>query len=95
MDSYIPVGRFNIKLGHQGPWTVSSNHAYYLVQSDVLEGELLRVDAIINARPLGGREVDNQAPLPGLTPKLLICKLGSGGEEKGPATLPSMTSLAR
>ena len=34
-------------------------------------------------------------PFLGITPKLLICKCGSGGGEKGPATLPRKTSLAR
>ena len=34
-------------------------------------------------------------PFLGITPKLLICRFGSGEEEKGPATLPRETSLAR
>ena len=34
-------------------------------------------------------------PFLGITPKLLMCKRGNGGELKGPATLPRDTSLAK
>lgn len=99
MDSNVPICCFNIRRSYQSPWAILSDHLNNLINSDVLEHKILRVNTIINATTSSENKSTINHHLPccprfGITPKLLICRRRSGGEIQ-PATLPRDTSLAK
>lgn len=63
----VTICGLHIKLSLQGPRPVFFTHVDYLVQVNVVHGKLIRINTIINARPMGRRQVHNKAPLAGLT----------------------------
>ena len=96
----VLISGFYIKFCYQGTWAITGNHANNLVDVNILARKILRINAVVHA---GTPQEDKSTikrhllgwPFLGMTPKLLICKRGNGEEEKGPATLPRETSLAK
>lgn len=84
MDGLEYYGKLsNIKLGHKCPSAELRHHADDLVHCDVMKGELMGIDPIIDACTAGGRDVHYQMPLTRLTlfgnnPEASYMKVGVG-----------------
>ena len=66
MNSNIVVSCLDIKLGHLGPTPVLGEHVDDLTKFDVVHGELIWVNTIVNTWPPGGWQVDNETPIANL-----------------------------
>ena len=55
MDGDVTIRSFNIELGHQGPGSITCNHAKDLINGNVLEGEKLGINAIVDTGTPRGR----------------------------------------
>ena len=82
-------------------WAMTGNPANNLINLNVLERKILRINAVVHTSTPWGRQINYQAPFARLSlltewPQNCLHAIEEKGEEeKGSATLPRETSLAR
>ena len=62
MNWDVPISGFHIKFCHKGTWAITGDHANNLINLNVLERKILRINAVVNTSTPWGRQIDYQAP---------------------------------